>query len=280
MLDHRAIQIHTDGSCYLEKDRISGCAAFVVYPDHLALPESQIVNYGYAANTNIRMELMACAKALEWVIENEPWQDVTRIYIVTDLQFLANNRNNIQYWKKNDWRYASGEPVANEDLWNEILKSILKLSKVSLRVDFYYKKGKKDAMGKKVDSAAKTAAQRGGFDRDFGLKPGSFSRSRVLGGGAAQKFPASGQTLVICPYKKNPRNKREEKVSFHLYDESTKSYAGKFYAYAESSLSIELHRGNGHRVIFNSDPNFPLILRRIEGIELPRPKRKTKLKAP
>jgi len=161
-------------------------------------------------------------------LENEPWQDVARIYIVTDLQFLANNRNNIQYWKKNAWRYSSGEPVAHEDLWDAILKQMNKLSKVGLRVDFHYKKGKKDAMGKKVDQAAKAAAQRGGFDADFGFKPGSYTRSMVPGGAAAQRFHASGQTLVIRPYKKNPRKKREEKVSFHIFDETTQSYTGKF----------------------------------------------------
>jgi ribonuclease HI len=278
-LDPRAIQIHTDGSCYMEQDRISGCAAFVVYPDHLGLPEFQIVDYGCAENTNIRMELMACAKGLEWALENEPWQDVTRIYIVTDLQFLANNRNNVQYWKKNDWRYSSGEPVAHEDLWDAILKHMNKLSKVGLRVDFHYKKGKKDAMGKKVDQAAKAAAQRGGFDADFGFKPGSYTRSMVPGGGAAQRFHASGQTLVIRPYKKNPRKKREERVSFHIFDETTQSYTGKFYAYADPGLSIELHKGNGHKVLFNADPKFPRILQRIGDVQLPKPVRKKKTKS-
>jgi len=277
MLDSRAIQIHTDGSCYLEQGRISGCAAFVVYPDHLNLPEFQIVDYGCSENTNIRMELMACAKALNWAIENQPWHDVTRIYIVTDLQFLANNRNNIQHWKKNDWRYSSGEPVAHEDLWDEILKCTLKLSKAGLRVDFHYKKGKKDKVGKKVDAAAKTAAQRGGFDSDFGFKPGSYSRSMVPGGAAAQRFQASGQALAIRPYKKNPRKKREEKVSFHIYDEVAQSYFGKFYAYAERALSLELHRGNGYRVLFNSDPQFPRILQLIEGVPLPKPMRKKRV---
>lgn len=278
MLDSRAIQIHTDGSCYMHQCRISGCAAWVIYPDHLALPEFQIVDYGCAENTNIRMELMACAKGLKWATENEPWQDVTRIYIVTDLEFLANNRNNIQYWKQKGWRYSSGEPVAHEDLWDDILKSILKLSKVGLRVDFHYKKGKKDVIGKKVDAAAKAAAQRGGFDHDFGFQPGSCSRSMVPGGAAAKRFQASGQTLVIRPYKKNPRKKREEKVSFHLFDEATQSYSGKFYAYVEPSLSLELHKGNGHRVLFNSDPKFPQILARIEGVLLPKPVKKGKPK--
>ena len=221
---------------------------------------------------------MACAKGLKWAIENEPWQDVTRIYIVTDLEFLANNRNNIQYWKRNGWRYSSGEPVGNDGLWDEILKCIVKLSKVNLRVDFHYKKGKKDPMGKRVDAAAKSAAQRGGFDRDFDYSPGSYSRSMVPGGGSAKKFEASGQTLVIRPYRKSPRKRREEKVSFHLFDEAAQTYSGKFYAYAEPALSLELHRGNGYRVLFNLDPKFPQILERIEDVALPKPIRKKKAK--
>lgn len=276
MLDPRAIQIHTDGSCYFQQDRISGCAAFVIFPDHLGLPELQIVDYGCAENTNVRMELMACAKGLEWALENEPWEGVTRIYIVTDLQFLSNNRHNIQYWKQNGWRYASGEPVGHEDLWDIILKRIHKLAKVGLRVDFHFQKGKRSPIGKKVDQAAKTAAQRGGFDTDFGFKPGSYTRSMVPGGAGAQKFPAAGQTLVIRPYKKNLRKKREEKLSFHIFEETTQSYSGKFYAYAQPALSIELHKGNGHRVRFNADEKFPQILERIEGVELPKPVRRGK----
>jgi ribonuclease HI len=278
MLDPRAIQIHTDGSCYLEQDRISGCAAFVVFPEHLGLPDEQIVDYGCGENTNIRMELMACARGLRWAIEKEPWDGVSRIYIVTDLQFLANNRNNIQYWKKNGWRYSSGEPVSNEDLWDEILRCIVKLSRVNLRVDFEYKKGKKDPMGKQVDAAAKAAAQRGGFDQDYDYRPGSYSRSAVPGGGAAKKFEASGQTLVIRPYRKQPRKRREERVSFSIFDEATQTYVGKFYAYAEPALSLELHRGNGYRVLFNSEPRFPQILKKIEDVALPKPVRKKRSK--
>ncbi len=246
MLDSRAIQIHTDGSCYLQRDRISGCPAFVIFPDHLDLPVEQIVDFGCAENTNIRMELMACGRGLKWAIDNEPWPNVNRIYIVTDLQFLANNRNNIQSWKSNGWRYSSGEPVSNDGLWEDILRNIIKLSRRNLRVDFHYEKGKKTPIGKMVDAAAKSAAQRGGFDRDFDYSPGSYQRSTVSGGAAALKFEAAGQTLVIRPYRKSPRKRREEKVSFNLFDETTQTYSGKYYAYAVPALSLELHRGNGY----------------------------------
>ena len=64
MLDQRAIQIHTDGSCYKNPGGISGCAAYVRYPD-VRMPEEQIFDFGCEKSSDNRMELMACVKALE-----------------------------------------------------------------------------------------------------------------------------------------------------------------------------------------------------------------------
>lgn len=273
-LDPRAIQLHTDGSCDMKQRRISGCAAFVVYPDHLGRAETQIVDFGCEESSNNRMELMACCKALHWVLGNAPWENVTRVYVVTDSQYLADNFGRAHFWKKARWRNLSGEPTANEDLWNHIIRSTAKISKLDLRVDVFYQKGKKSELGKRVDKAAKTAAQRGGFDEDFGYTPGSYARSMVPGGTTAERFPASGQVLVIRPYAKKVRRKREERISFNIFDEVTQTYSGKFFAFTDPSLSAELHRGNGHRVHFNSDPNFPQILERIEDVQLPKPVKK------
>ena len=276
MLDPRAIQIHTDGSCYKNPGGISGCAAYVRYPDDVGVREDQIVDFGCGESSNNRMELMACVKALEWALENAPWPYANRIYIVTDSQYVANCHTSARYWKKSGWRKQSGEPTANEDLWGKILKSLDKLSKVGVRVDFVYEKGKKTEIGKKVDKAAKVAAQRGGIDEDSGFKPGSYSRSMVRDGTATQRFPASGQVLVIRPYVKKLRKKREERISFNIFDEGTQSYNGKLFAYAEPSLAAELHRGNGYRVRFNSDSQFPQILEKLEDVTLPKPRRKKK----
>lgn len=276
MLDQRAIQIHTDGSCYKNPGGISGCAAYVQYPDHVSTPAEQIVDFGCGESSNNRMELMACVKALDWALENAPWPYANRIYIVTDSQYLANCHSSARYWKKSGWRNKSGEPTANEDLWGKILKSLGKLSKLGVRVDFVYQKGKKTEIGKKVDNAAKIAARRGGIDEDSGYKPGSYSRSMVRDGTATQRFPASGQVLVIRPYVKKLRKKREERISFNVFEESTQGYVNKFFAYAESSLAAELHRGNGYRVRFNSDAQFPQILEKLEDVALPKPTRKKK----
>lgn len=274
MIDPRALQIHPDGSCYMEQKRISGCAAWVVFPDHLGLPEFQIVDFGCEESSNNRMELMGCIKGLRWALENQPWEGVTGVSVFTDSQYLAENHGRAAYWKKSSWRNRFGEPIANDDLWDDLLKCIAKLSKVGLRVSFHWQKGKKTPLGKLVDKAAKTAAQRGELRKDVGHMPGSYTRSLVPGGAAALKYPAAGQVVVIRPYKKKPYRGREEKLSFHLFDEATRTYSGKFFAYAEPMLSVQLHKGNGHRVRFNSDSNFPQIVERIESVDLPKPARK------
>lgn len=220
------------------------------------------------------MELMGCLKGLRWALENQPWEGVTCIYVVSDSQYLVENHSRAPYWKQKRWRNRWGEPVANEDLWDDLLKCVAKLSRVGLRVRFHWQKGKKTPLGKIVDKAAKTAAQRGELRQDFGYIPGSYSRSMVPGGASAIRFHAAGQIAVIRPYRKKPYPGREEKVSFHLFDEFTSGYRGKFFAYANPSLSVELHKGNGYRVRFNSDPNFPQILERVEDVPLPRPTRK------
>ena len=121
---------------------------------------------------------------------------------------------------------------------------------------------------------------RGELRQDFGYKPGSYSRSMVLGGEAPTRFQAAGQIAVIRPYKKKPYRGREERVSFHVFDECTNQYSGKFFAYAGPSLAVDLHRGNGYRVRFNSNPSFPQILERIEDVPLPKPVRSKKSKSP
>jgi ribonuclease HI len=274
MVDPRAIQIHTDGSCYMHDKRQSGCAAWVVYPEHLTLEPEEIVDFGCEVSTQNRMELMACVRGLRWAIDNSGWRDVTCICVVTDSQYLAQNHQRVQYWKKAGWRGLSGEPIANEDLWDEIHKSIVSLSRVGLRVAFEWQKGKKSQMGKIVDRSAKAAAQRAGYDEDYGFRPGKVARSMVSGNQAALKFSALGQILVIRVYRKKIRHGREEQLSFHIFREDTKAYEGKFFAYATAEMSFDLHSGHGYRVRFNSDPTFPKIMEIIEPVPLPKPTRK------
>jgi len=180
------------------------------------------------------------------------------------------------YWKKQGWKNLSGETKFNEDLWGKLLKYIAKISRTGIRIDIVWEVGKRNPKTKQIHSAAQTAAKRGGIDKDTGYRPGSVSRSMVKGG-AAERFPATGQVLVIRPYVKKSMFRGENRISFNTFDEQSRTYVGKHYAFATPLLSAELHKGNGHRVRFNAEPKYPQIIERIEGIELPRPQRKKRL---
>jgi hypothetical protein len=89
--DPRAIHIYTDGSCYKNPGGNAGCAAIVMYPDHLQRPDEQITDFGCAESSNQRMELLACISALKWIRTNRPWHGVTRAIIVTDSRYVHDN---------------------------------------------------------------------------------------------------------------------------------------------------------------------------------------------
>ena len=65
--------------------------------------------------TNNRMELKAVIAALGTLPEP------SSVRVVTDSQYVANGmRSWIHGWKRKGWRNASGEPVKNRDLWEEL----------------------------------------------------------------------------------------------------------------------------------------------------------------
>ena len=70
--------------------------------------------------TNQRMELLAALKALEFWNENYKDDDVT---IWTDSAYLYNCYTDRWYvnWENNGWVNSKGEPVANKDLWYNLI---------------------------------------------------------------------------------------------------------------------------------------------------------------
>jgi ribonuclease HI len=266
--DPRAVQIHTDGSAYRNPGHVSGCAVIARFPEHMAREDEIIVDFGCPRSTNQRMELKACVEGLNWVRDNaSAWPDVTCVVVVTDATYVANNIGRAAFWKKNGWRNSHGQPIANHDLWDDLLKA---RTKAGVRVDFVWQQGKQSEIAKRVDRAAKNAAIRGGIDLDRDYKPGSVSRSMVKGG-VALPYPSNGQIEVIRPYAKKIMFRGENRISFNCFDEGTQAYRGKFFAFATPLLGAELHKGNGHRVQFNCEPKYPQILSLVEGVQLPKP---------
>lgn len=263
-LDSRSVQIFTDGSAIDNPGGKGGIAVVVRYPDHLQRRDEVICEIGYAESTNNRMELLACIKALEWIRKNKPWPDVTRVQIITDSKYVADNVGYRAWtWKKNKWRNRHGEPKENTDLWKKLLSG---RQKVGMYVEFVQTKGKKSEILRKVDETAKKARD-SGMELDRGYQPGTVSRSMVKG--AAKRFPASGQVVPIRPYRKTIMRTGEEKLRFDTLSEDALAYVGCFYAFATIEMAAQLHRQHCYMVGFNNDPNYPRILECIEEVPCP-----------
>lgn len=70
---------------------------------------------GEIATTNNRMELTACIQALKTIPKN------IKITLRTDSRYVKDGMLSwLKGWKKNGWKTASGAPVKNIDLWQEL----------------------------------------------------------------------------------------------------------------------------------------------------------------
>lgn len=275
-LDPRALQIHTDGSAYRNPGHVSGCTVIARYPEHLSREDEIIFDFGCPKSTNQRMELMACIEGLKWVRRNAPWHGVSCVLLITDFQNVVRFISLAPRWKRAGWRGRSGQPIANHDLWDDLLKS---RAKAGIRTEFVWQPGKKSDIAKRVDKTAKAAAQRGGIGLDRGYRPGAFGRSKVKGG-VAQPYPANGQTIVVYPYAKKSMLKKSQeiRISFNVFDEPTQTFAHKCFAFGSVLMGSELHRNNAYRVRFNSETRYPQILELIEEVAIPRPRAKLKVR--
>ena len=104
-----------------------------------------------AATTNNRMELTAAACALETLTRP------CRVVLHTDSEYVRNGITRWHTgWVRKNWRTASGDPVANMDLWRRLLDAAK-----PHQVEWLWVRGHSgDPMNDRVDTLA-TAARSG-----------------------------------------------------------------------------------------------------------------------
>ena len=103
------VVIYTDGAC--EGNPGPGGYAAIIDEDG----ERREITGGERQTTNNRMELMAVIQALASL--DEP----SLVRVVTDSQYVANGMKSwIHGWRRKGWKTASGAPVKNRDLWEEL----------------------------------------------------------------------------------------------------------------------------------------------------------------
>lgn len=111
-----------------------------------------------ANTTNQRMELTAAAEALEYLFYNHLAIPFDSIVVYTDSAYLYNCYTQKWYvnWQNNGWRNSKKEPVANQDLWERLVRFF-----EAPEVEFIKVKGHAGNMyNEVVDGLAQNASQK------------------------------------------------------------------------------------------------------------------------
>lgn len=116
------IEVYTDGACSPNPGK--GGWGYVIVDRGNSIYEDS----GFEENTtNQRMELKAVIEAykkIDWLNEQSFFCVNNYYTIYTDSAYVANcfAQNWYKGWRKNGWANSKKEPVANQDLWKELLK--------------------------------------------------------------------------------------------------------------------------------------------------------------
>lgn len=108
----KVVSIYTDGACSGNPGP-GGWGAVLLFKD-----QQKEIRGGERDTTNQRMELQAVIAALG-SLKVTDW-DVT---VYSDSAYVVNafQQKWIDNWQKNGWRNSKKEPVANQDLWQQLL---------------------------------------------------------------------------------------------------------------------------------------------------------------
>ena len=107
----KTVEIFTDGACKNNPGK-GGWAAILSYRG-----VKREIFGGEPETTNNRMELTAVIMALKAL--KEPCS----VVLTTDSQYVvgAFSKGWLKSWQKNGWRNSKRQPVANADLWEQLL---------------------------------------------------------------------------------------------------------------------------------------------------------------
>lgn len=134
------IRIYTDGAC-------SGNPGIGGWACVLKMKKIEIKKSGYEIDTtNNRMELRGVLEALRLVLSDDNRLlniNIKRVEIISDSAYIINSINNhwLTNWKLNGWKTKKGQPVKNQDLWQELIDLYTELKRNSIKVSFIKVKG-------------------------------------------------------------------------------------------------------------------------------------------
>jgi ribonuclease HI len=103
------VTIYTDGAC----EGNPGPGGYAAIVDRKG--RRRELTGSEPRTTNNRMELLAVITGLRSL------EEPSAVKVVTDSQYVANGMKSwIHNWRRKGWKTASGTPVKNRDLWEEL----------------------------------------------------------------------------------------------------------------------------------------------------------------
>jgi len=129
--DLNSLIIFTDGAC-------TGNPGPGGWASILAYPEGRVVELGGGnpETTNNRMEIVGALRALA-SLDEAPSKV---IFLYTDSTYVIRGITQWIYgWKNKGWRNAQGEEVSNRDLWEELLRHVIRLKPA--KIEWKYVRG-------------------------------------------------------------------------------------------------------------------------------------------
>jgi ribonuclease HI len=254
--DPHALKLYVDGNSYKNPGGAGGYACVARYPEASGRPDDSLTfSVGYLESSINRMELAACIQAFEWIAEQGRNLGVQRVQLITDSKYVSEHHKRPTTWRKQKWCNREGRPIGNADLWK---RYIAVSSKVSVRVDLHWVKGKGTSILKTVDRAAKEAGKLPS-EIDRGFRSGKVGRSKVKGG-SSSLYVASGQSVTIHIYRSQLIGKTHHRVFFDVFDPKNGVFTHKCRAYVPAALIGDLHRHHCYFVRFNEEPGYPVIV--------------------
>ena len=110
-----SVEIYTDGAC-APNPGVGGWGAVLISPAHGHYRKE--ISGAHPQTTNNQMELTAVIEALNAL------KSTCRVRLYTDSKYIqqAFEKKWVEQWQKNGWRGKNRQPIANQDLWKQLIK--------------------------------------------------------------------------------------------------------------------------------------------------------------
>jgi ribonuclease HI len=120
-----------------------------------------------ADTTNNRMEMTAIIEGVKLASS----QKISTLLVLTDSTYVIRGYTQWRHgWKKRGWKTAEGQPVSNQDLWQQ-----LEVVGSQLKLEWKYVRGHQGTPGnERVDEIAVAFSKRDSLHLDFGLSPKNY----------------------------------------------------------------------------------------------------------